>query len=109
MFISEYFIGRIKSAIGCPKALIGARTLSLLHRTAVTGHDRNRLLPVWRSGERRIGGQLARGRGRDLAVEAQHFTGTLERVDHHAAQDLRYGVELQLERGNDPEVAAPAT
>ena len=52
--------------------------------------------------------QLLGGLGDVLAVEAQHLVGPVDRVGDRSAVDVRDRVQPVLERGDDPEVAAPA-
>ena len=53
--------------------------------------------------------QLIGRRGDELAVEAQHLAGILERMEDRSGEhDRPHGVKPVLERGNDAEVAAAA-
>jgi len=46
--------------------------------------------------------------GEGIAEEAQHFAAVVHRVDYENRENRREGMQLVLERGDDPEVAAAA-
>ena len=77
----------------------------------MTAHHRGQLRAgavrrVDQPGEHRM---LVRQRGREIAVEAQHLPGALERVRHEAAGDRGADrIEPVLERGCHAEIAAAA-
>ena len=56
--------------------------------------------------EQGAGGQLLRGRPRELAPELQHFTCSGQWVDDEPAENDPGLVDVEFEGGHDPEVAA---
>ena len=55
-----------------------------------------------------VGLRLVGQPGAEVAVEAQHLAGLVQRVDHEPAQDLRHRMEPIFEGRDDAEVAAAA-
>ena len=89
----------------------------MLGLAEVAPHDPADLAKVQLLGERRGGRdreqrqesvQLPRRAGQELAVGAHHLLGLLERPERGSGQDGADGMQSELERGDDAEVAAAA-
>ena len=114
-----YGFGSSTSTIGVPNSFSGPHHLDpVLGRAGVAGADHHDRLAVHVLGQERQRRrepqvedrrQLVGRRGDELAVEAQHLAGVLERVEDRPGQhDRPDRVQPVLERGDDAEVAAAA-
>src|SRR6185503_1246998 len=67
------------------------------------GRDRTR---IRQRGEEHPGGQFLGGSGREVPIEAQCLAGLGQGVNYGSREHYPGGMEAELERGDDPEVAA---
>ena len=53
--------------------------------------------------------ELRRRREDEVAIPAKNLSRAIQFIENRAADDRRHGMELEKERGHDPEVAATST
>ncbi len=82
--------------------------LALVDRPVVAQQQGRHRHALRRRQQGRVGLRLVGQRGAEIPVEAQHRGRLIQRVEHHAAQNLADRVELILEGRHDAEIAAAA-